>query len=79
MNKLSELAQQMEAATQAGTQPTEEQVNEYSGMLSTIQGDTKYQQVVAAQSNFDKLMVKVNEEILEGIKKGSASPIITLG
>jgi hypothetical protein len=33
---------------------------------------------VAAQSNFDKLMVRVNEQIMEGIRRGSASPIITL-
>jgi hypothetical protein len=35
--------------------------------------------MVAAQANFDKLMVRVNEYILDGIRKGAASPIITLG
>ena len=35
--------------------------------------------MVAAQANFEKLMAKVNERIYDGIKKGSASPIITLG
>jgi hypothetical protein len=34
--------------------------------------------VVAAQENFDKTMMRVNEWILDGIQKGSASPIITL-
>ena len=35
--------------------------------------------VVAAQANFEKLMAKINARIYEGIKKGAASPIITLG
>ena len=38
-----------------------------------------YQRVVAAQENFDKSMVRVNDCILDGIQKGAASPIITLG
>jgi hypothetical protein len=53
-------------------------VGEYNNLLSTIQADSRYQAVVAAQANFDKLMLRVNEQILEGIKKGAASPIITL-
>jgi len=38
-----------------------------------------YQQMVAAQANFEKLMAKINARIYDGMKKGSASPIITLG
>jgi len=38
-----------------------------------------YQQMVVAQSNFEKLMARINARIYEGIKKGAASPIITLG
>jgi hypothetical protein len=34
---------------------------------------------VSAQENFDKVMLRVNDWIFEGIKKGSASSIITLG
>jgi hypothetical protein len=34
--------------------------------------------MIAAQSNFDKLMLRVNEHILNGIQQGGASPIITL-
>jgi hypothetical protein len=33
---------------------------------------------VAAQDNFDKLMLRVNEWISEGIRKGASSGIITL-
>jgi hypothetical protein len=35
--------------------------------------------MVAAQSNFEKVMAKINQRIYEGMKKGAASPIITLG
>jgi hypothetical protein len=44
-----------------------------------VQGNPLYQGVAVAQENFDKVMLGVNEWILEGIRKGSSSPIITLG
>ena len=37
-----------------------------------------YQRAIAAQDNFEKLMVRVNEWIGEGIRKGATSSIITL-
>jgi hypothetical protein len=72
------VAADLERAATDGREPPEPLVQEYDSLLSTIQGDPKYQAVVAAQSNFDKLMVRVNEQIMEGIRRGSASPIITL-
>ena len=62
-----------------GIEPTPEQQVEIDGLVGKVQGHPAYQGVVAAQSNFDKLMMKVNEWILDGIKQGSASRIITLG
>ena len=79
MDQLSQLARQMETAAAQGTEPGEEQVKRYDALLSEIQADPGYQSVVAAQSNFDKLMLKVNQDILAGIKKGADSRIITLG
>ena len=38
-----------------------------------------YQRVISANENFDKVMVQVNQWMLDGIKKGSVSSIITLG
>jgi hypothetical protein len=38
-----------------------------------------YQRLITAQENFDKLMQRVNEWILDGIDKGAASSIIMLG
>jgi hypothetical protein len=35
-----------------------------------------YQALAAAQSNFDRLMMRVNEEIAKGIEAGEQSRII---
>lgn len=62
-----------------GIEPTLEQQQEIDALVGSVQSHAAYQGVVAAQANFDKLMMKVNEWILDGIKKGSESRIITLG
>ena len=52
---------------------------ELDQLLTKVQGSMLYQRVLAANENFDKVMVQVNQWILEGIKKGATSSIITLG
>jgi cell fate (sporulation/competence/biofilm development) regulator YlbF (YheA/YmcA/DUF963 family) len=76
---VEQLAQQLERAAQSGQEPAKEQIEQYDRALQTVQGSPVYQQVVAAQANFEKFMSKVNARIYEGLKKGAASPIITLG
>ena len=76
MEQLRINAQQM---LQRGERPTEEMEKELDGLLGQVQGQSVYQRLVAAQENFDKIMSRVNGWILEGMKKGAASPIITLG
>jgi cell fate (sporulation/competence/biofilm development) regulator YlbF (YheA/YmcA/DUF963 family) len=73
------LAQEIEQVAQQGQEPTKEQVEQYDKALQGVQGNPVYQQMVAAQANFEKLMSKINARIYDGMKKGSASPIITLG
>lgn len=73
------LAQAMERSAQGGQEPSREQIEEYDRAVQIAQTNPVYQQVVAAQANFEKLMAKVNARIYDGIKKGAASPIITLG
>lgn len=73
------LAQEIERVAQQGKEPGKEQVEKYDQALQTVQGNSVYQQMVAAQANFQKLMDRVNARIYEGIRKGAASPIITLG
>ena len=71
-------AQEIERGVQAGREPTKEQAESYDRAVQIAQANAVYQQVVAAQANFEKFMAKVNARIYEGMKKGAASPIITL-
>jgi len=73
------IAQDIERAAQQNREPAREQVEQYDRALQSVQANSVYQQVVAAQANFDKLMAKVNARIYDGMKQGAASPIITLG
>ncbi|HKR08928.1 MAG TPA: YlbF family regulator [Gemmatimonadaceae bacterium] len=75
MEKLRGEAQQF---IQRGENPTEEMEKQLDELLEKIQAQSVYQRAVAAQENFDKLMLRVNQWIMEGMKKGAASPIITL-
>lgn len=79
LDRLQSVAEQLERSATQGNEPAEDQVEQYESLLGEIQSDSRYQHLVAAQTNFDKLMVKVNEHIAEGMRKGSESPIITLG
>ena len=76
MEQLRISAQQM---IQRGERPTEEMEKELDTLLGQVQQQTVYQRLVAAQENFDKIMSKVNDWIVEGIEKGAQSSIITLG
>lgn len=79
---LDHLAQlQVAAADKAerGEQPTAEQQAELDALWAKVQVSPLYQTYIAARTNFDKMMYRINETILEGMKKGSESRIITLG
>lgn len=79
LERLRTLQLQVAEGLDRGMEPTPDQQKEIDGLVGKVQGHAAYQQVVAAQANFDKLMMKVNEWILDGIKQGSQSRIITLG
>jgi cell fate (sporulation/competence/biofilm development) regulator YlbF (YheA/YmcA/DUF963 family) len=76
MEQLRVSAQQM---IQRGERPTQEMEQELDTMLGQVQRQPVYQRLVAAQENFDKMMTRVNDWIMDGIERGAASPIITLG
>jgi hypothetical protein len=62
-----------------GERPTQDMERQLDELLSKVQVQPAYQRLIIAQENFDKLMSRANEWILEGIDKGAASPIIMLG
>jgi cell fate (sporulation/competence/biofilm development) regulator YlbF (YheA/YmcA/DUF963 family) len=76
MERVRQDAQQM---IERGESPTPEMERKLDELLGTIQGKTVYQRAIAAQENFDKIMLRVNNWILDGIRKGATSSIITLG
>jgi cell fate (sporulation/competence/biofilm development) regulator YlbF (YheA/YmcA/DUF963 family) len=78
LKKLQSLAEGLERHARDGREPSEEEATAYERLLGEIQTDARYQGLVAAQSNFDKLMFRVNQHIMEGLTKGASSPIITL-
>lgn len=76
MEKLRTTAQRM---IERGERPTAEMEQQLDQLLQKVQVQPAYQRLIASQENFDKLMARVNEWILDGMEKGAASPIIMLG
>jgi cell fate (sporulation/competence/biofilm development) regulator YlbF (YheA/YmcA/DUF963 family) len=76
INRLSTLEAELTTALRAGREPAVEQQQEYEKTVEELQQQTIYQEVVAAQSNFERLMGKINEEIARGIESGEQSRII---
>ena len=75
MEKVRQDAQQM---IQRGEQPTAEMEEQLDDLLMKVQGNSVYQRAISAQENFDKVMYQVNNWIMDGMKKGATSSIITL-
>lgn len=79
LRRMEELRVKAQQMIERGEEPTAEMELELDELLSKVQVNPVYQRAVVAQENFDKLMMKVNNWIGEGIKSGAVSPIITLG
>lgn len=79
LKELEALTSRLEQALAEGKQPDPSDEREYERLVGEVQGDMAYQGLVAAQSNFDKLMLRVQEQIMEGMRHGAESRIITLG
>ena len=79
LQRMDALRTEAQTMIERGEQPTPQMEQELDVLLTKVQGSTIYQRVIAANENFDKVMRQVNDWILEGIKKGAVSSIITLG
>ncbi len=79
LQRMEGLRQQAQQMMEQGQNPTPEMEQELEGLLDKVQVNMTYQRLLVAQENFDKVMMQVNQVILEGIKKGATSSIITLG
>src|SRR5437867_2131248 len=79
LKQMEQLRGQAQHMIERGERPTQEMERQLDDLLATVQVQSAYQRLISSQENFDKLMAKANEWILEGIDKGAASPIIMLG
>ena len=79
LKKMEQLRLNAQSMIQRGERPTQEMEAELDTLLGQVQGQAVYQKLVAAQENFDKIMARVNDWIVDGIEKGAVSSIITLG
>jgi cell fate (sporulation/competence/biofilm development) regulator YlbF (YheA/YmcA/DUF963 family) len=79
LKQMEQLRMDAQRMIQRGERPTEQMETDLDALLGQVQGQPVYQRLVAAQENFDKLMARVNDWIVDGIEKGATSSIITLG
>ena len=79
LQRMDQLRVEAQRMIQRGERPTQDMEQELDRLLVQVQGRGSYQRLLVAQENFDKTMGRVNDWILDGIEKGAASPIITLG
>ena len=79
LRQMEQLQSDAQRMIERGEQPTEDMERQLDDILGKVQTNRTYQSMAVAQENFDKLMARVNEWILDGIRKGATSSIITLG
>ncbi len=75
-NHVQGLEERLEAVLREGQEPDEELQSAYSAAAEELQVLPGFQRLIAAQSNFEKVMYKVNETVANGIEQGAQSRII---
>lgn len=76
INEMRELQQEMMQQLERGEEPPEDKREELESLSRELQGSSRYQALVSAQTNFDKVMEKVQESIGSGIRAGEESRIV---
>jgi cell fate (sporulation/competence/biofilm development) regulator YlbF (YheA/YmcA/DUF963 family) len=75
-NRIGSIEAELEATLRAGKEPADELKERYAAAAEELQAMPAFQRVVAAQTNFEKVMYKVNETVAKGIEEGASSRII---
>jgi len=78
LQRLSQLRAQAQEMIERGEEPPPAMEQELDTLLQGVELNPAYQRAIVAQTNFDKLMMRVNEFISEGIRTGAVSKIISL-
>ena len=76
MRQMEQIRRDAQAMIDRGEEPTTEMEQQLDTLLQQVQVNSAYQMAISSQENFDKLMLRVNQWIGEGIRTGAASPII---
>jgi cell fate (sporulation/competence/biofilm development) regulator YlbF (YheA/YmcA/DUF963 family) len=79
LNRLQELEERFTRAIQQGQAPSDDEQTEYERIAGEVQVNPAYQAFEVARSNFDRLMMRVQEEIGRGLQEGEQSRIILPG
>lgn len=75
-SEVEKLEAAIQASLRTGKEPDPETSTAYESLVGRLQANSNYQRLVAAQTNFDKLMARVNQAIARGMEEGSQSRII---
>lgn len=76
LRQMEQIRQDAQAMIDRGEEPTPDMEQQLDALLQQVQGNSAYQRAISAQDNFDKLMLRVNQWIADGIRAGASSPII---
>lgn len=76
INRLSELQESITRTLAEGGAPPQADREEYEKIVSTVQMNPAYQGFESARANFDRMMMRIDEEIAKGIEAGEKSRII---
>lgn len=76
LRQMEQIRTEAQAMIDRGEEPTSEMEHQLDALLQQVQVNQAYQAAITAQDNFDKLMLRVNQWIADGIRAGAASPII---
>jgi cell fate (sporulation/competence/biofilm development) regulator YlbF (YheA/YmcA/DUF963 family) len=76
LRQMEKIRTDAQAMIDSGQEPTSEMEQQLDGLLQQVQGNPAYQRAIVAQDNFDKLMLRVNGWIADGIRAGATSSII---
>jgi len=76
LDSIRELQEKLFGFLEKEEEPPEDLRDDLARLSEEMQASTRYQSLIAAQANFDKLVEKVNQSIAEGVKAGEQSRII---
>lgn len=74
--ELDGLEASISTALRAQQEPAKEDAEAYEAAVAKLQANPTYQRLVAGQTNFDKVLQKVNQTISDGIQEAQDSKII---